>query len=74
MAEQRIAIAGQVPIEFRLDYDAVQINPKHTYTVAARIVSGDKLLFVSDTPNHVITQGSPGHLELVLKKPAPAKQ
>lgn len=74
MVEQRIVIAKQVPIEFRLDYDAVQIDPKHTYTVAARIVNGDKLLFVSDTPNHVITRGSPGHLELVLKKPAAAKQ
>lgn len=74
MAEQRITITGQVPIEFRMDYDAVQINPKHIYTVSARIVSGGKLLFVSDTPNHVITQGSPGHLELVLKKSAPAKQ
>lgn len=74
IAEQRIAITGQIPVEFRLDYDAVQIDPKNSYTVSARIENGGKLLFSTDTANHVITRGSPGHLELVLKKPANPKQ
>lgn len=74
VAEQRIAITGQIPIEFRLDYDAVQIDPKHTYTVSARITNEGKLLFQTDTANYVITRGSPGHVELVLKKATNPKQ
>ena len=73
VAEQRIAIGGQVPIPYRLDYDAATIDPHHRYTVSARIVNGERLLFVSDTAPPVITRGSPGQADLLLKQ-APGKQ
>jgi putative lipoprotein len=68
VAEQRIAIAGQVPVSYQLDYDAVTINPRNSYTVSARIVDGSKLLFITDTATPAITRGSPGHVDLMLKK------
>jgi putative lipoprotein len=68
VAEQRIAIAGQVPVSYQLDYDAVTINPRNSYTVSARIVNGSKLLFITDTATPAITRGSPGHVDLMLKK------
>lgn len=68
VAEQRLAIAGPAPVAYQLDYDAVTINPRNTYQVSARIVNGKKTLFVTDTPIHVITRGSPGHVDLVLSK------
>ena len=70
IAEQRLIITGQVPVSYQVDYDAVNINPRNSYTVSARIVNGGKLLFVSDTGIPVITRGSPGHVDLVLKMAA----
>ncbi|MDQ5914847.1 MAG: putative lipoprotein, partial [Pseudomonadota bacterium] len=54
----------------QIDYDAVNINPRNSYTVSARIVNGGKLLFITDTATPVITRGSPGHVDLMLKKVA----
>ncbi|MFA7292592.1 MAG: YbaY family lipoprotein [Rhodocyclaceae bacterium] len=68
IAEQRLSFDGHGSASYRLDYDAVNINPKGTYQVAARIQSGKKLLFVTEPPAYVITRGSPGHVDLVLTK------
>ena len=68
VAEQRIAITGQVPIPFSLDYDAAGLEPKNTYVVSARITHGDQLLFISDKATPVITRGNPLEADLVLKK------
>jgi putative lipoprotein len=68
IAEQRIAVSGPAPVAYQLDYDAVNINPRNTYQVSARIMNGKKTLFVTDTPIPVITRGSPGHVDLVLSK------
>lgn len=68
VAEQRIAVTGQVPIPFSLDYDAAGLEPKNTYVVSARIAHGDQLLFISDTATPVITRGNPLEADLVLKK------
>lgn len=68
IAEQKIAIDGQVPIHFRLDYDAAALAPKNTYAVSARITNDGKLLFISDTAAPVITRGNPLEADLVLKK------
>lgn len=74
IAEQKIAVAGPAPVAYQLDYDAVTINPRNIYQVSARIVNGKKLLFVTDTPIHVITRGSPGHVDLVLSKAGSKQQ
>lgn len=68
VAEQRIAVTGQVPIPFSLDYDAAGLEPKNTYVVSARITHGDQLLFISDKATPVITRGNPLEADLVLKK------
>lgn len=49
--------AGQPPYAFSIDYDPAEIDPRHTYRVAARLYAGEDLLFVSDQVHQVITQG-----------------
>ena len=69
IAEQVIATAGrQVPFEFALEYDASIIQPSHTYAVQVRIENGDRLLFISDKMNPVITRDAPTHLDIVVRR------
>jgi putative lipoprotein len=69
IAEQVIATAGrQVPFEFALEYDAARIQPSHTYAVQVRIENGDRLLFISDTMNPVITRGAPTRVDIVVRR------
>ena len=69
IAEQVIAKAGrQVPFEFALEYDAARIQPSHTYAVQVRIENGDRLLFISDKMNPVITRDAPTHLDIVVRR------
>jgi putative lipoprotein len=69
IAEQVIATAGrQVPFEFALEYDAARIQPSHTYAVQVRIENGDRLLFISDKMNLVITRDAPTHLDIVVRR------
>ena len=68
-AEQVITTAGrQVPFEFALEYDASIIQPSHTYAVQVRIENGDRLLFISDKMNPVITRDAPTHLDIVVRR------
>lgn len=39
----------QVPLPFAIEYDAGRINPRHRYAVSARILEGNKLLWITDT-------------------------
>ncbi len=69
IAEQVIATAGrQVPFEFALEYDAARIQPSHTYAVQVRIENGDRLLFISDTMNPVITRSAPTRVDIVVRR------
>jgi putative lipoprotein len=69
IAEQVIVTAGrQVPFEFALDYDPSRILPSHTYAVQVRIENGDRLLFISDTMNPVITRGAPTRVDIVVRR------
>ena len=69
IAEQVITTAGrQVPFEFALAYDASRIEPSHTYAVQVRIENGDRLLFISDKMNLVITRDAPTHLDIVVRR------
>ena len=66
ITEQVIRTEGrQVPFEFALAYDASRILPSHTYAVQARIEDGDRLLFISDTMNPVITRDAPTRVDIV---------
>ena len=60
----------QVPIAFLIRFDRSQVEPRHSYAVAARITGADgKLMFITDTRHSVILDGEPeiamGTLNLV---------
>jgi putative lipoprotein len=66
IAEQRIEFAGkQAPLAFKLPYDASRIDPKHTYSVSARITVDDQLRFLNTSAYRVITGGHPVKVNLL---------
>jgi putative lipoprotein len=64
----RIEPAGQVPIRFEISYAAARIDPKHRYSVRARIARGDALLFTTTQAYLVLTQGAGTEVELLLQR------
>lgn len=69
LAEQRIELGGQqVPIPFNMLVDRDLIGKKARITVAARIQSGSKLLFISDTVYPALADGQPRQVDMVLKQ------
>jgi len=78
IARQKITLSGkQVPVPFSINFDPAKIDPKHTYSVSAKITVDGALRFITDTSNPVLTQGHPAQVELTLKpisgpKPGPA--
>lgn len=73
--EYAFASAGrQPPFDVALRYDPAAIDPRHDYTVQARIELDGQLLFISDTRVSVITRGNPTTVNVMLvrvKSPAP---
>ena len=61
LARQDFAADGkQVPFAFSLPVDRAEIDPRHSYAVAARISDADgKLMFVTDTRNSVAFDAAP---------------
>jgi len=56
IAKQEFMTNGhQVPLTFDLSYDSSKIQPKHRYSVSARIEVNGKLRFITDTNYAVIT-------------------
>ncbi len=68
LGEMIVENVGQPPYAFRIQYDPAQIDPRHTYSVAARLYDGDKLLFVTDQVHQVITRGFPSTVTLRLRR------
>lgn len=65
LASETIKTDGrQVPIPFTLTYDPDRIQPTNTYSVRARILVGEQLLFTSTSAYQVITQGRPSNIEV----------
>jgi putative lipoprotein len=56
----------QAPIRFTLKFDPAKIDPKHPYTVEARILVHDQLRFTNDTAYPVLTQGHPSKIDMIL--------
>jgi len=72
ISEQKITFGQrQVPIPFELTFDPAQIDPKHTYSISARILTGNDLRFTTDKSYPVLTQGNPTKLDLVLAQATP---
>jgi len=61
----------QVPIPFELSFDPARIEPTHTYGLRAAINASGQMLFESDAPMPVITQGNSPEVSLVLKRSSP---
>jgi uncharacterized lipoprotein YbaY len=60
VGSQQITIGSQAsPIAFTVKYDASKINKEHTYGIAAKIVKGNEVYFVTTAPKDVLTQGNP---------------
>jgi putative lipoprotein len=58
--------AGKLPVDFRIAYDPSRIEPTHVYIVRARIMDGDKELFLNTIPYHVLTKGAPSKVNIVV--------
>lgn len=64
---ETIWLAGsKLPVDFRIAYDPSRIDPTHKYIVRARIMEGEKVLFLNTTPYYVLTKGSPGKVDIVV--------
>lgn len=71
IAEQSINLGQrQVPVAFNLSVDPAKIDPKHTYTVSAKITVGGELRFISDRSYPVLTKGNPAHVEIIVRQAA----
>ncbi|MBE1297350.1 MAG: META domain-containing protein [Rhodobacteraceae bacterium] len=66
LSSQRFKIAG-VPRTVEIAYDTDLIDERNTYTVAARIISDDRVMFRSTTATPVLTRGASDSAELVLE-------
>ncbi len=65
--QQFITNGHQVPLTFDLSYDSSKIQPKHRYTVSARIEVNGKLRFITDTSYAVINDSdNTKHVDLRL--------
>lgn len=58
---------GDPPIPFEITYDPSRIDPKHRYTVRARISVDGKLLFTTDQHYAVLTGGQGNEVTLLLR-------
>ena len=50
---------GQLPVRFRIAYDPAAIDPRNEYSLQARVMAGDSLIYVNDTVHPVLTLGAP---------------
>lgn len=75
LGEQQISMDGQsVPVPYSIAYDPATIDPRNSYSVAARITdAGGKLLFISDTMIPVITRDNPTQDVEIVVVPVPGQ-
>lgn len=67
LGEETIWLAGgRLPVDFRIAYDPSRIDPTHAYMVRARIMEGERVLYLNTTPYYVLTRGAPGKVEIIV--------
>jgi putative lipoprotein len=72
IAEEKITLGDrQVPVPFELKFDPSAIDPKHSYSVSAKITVDGELRFTGEQPSPVLTGGNPDIVEITVKQPAP---
>lgn len=72
LASRRYIAGGrQVPIPFELSYEPAQIDPRHTYAVAARITIDNQLRWISTQQYPVLTRDAPASDIEIVVQPVP---
>lgn len=67
IGQQVIPAPGPSPVSYRVNYRRAAIDPRHDYSVSARIESSDgKLLFTNDTVYPALTYGNSDRADLEL--------
>lgn len=69
IAEDRITSAKGSPIPYRLSFDHARIDLRHRYALQARILDGDRLLFIT-TRHHAIFAGGRNNTRLLVQRVA----
>lgn len=69
ITEGSFPISG-VPVMVPITYDPAEIDDRMSYSVSARILSGDSVIFRSTSAYPVITRGAPDTVEMVLERSA----
>ena len=69
----RIDKPGQVPIRFEIPYDPAPIDHSHSYSVRARILVDQRLLFTTDQTYPVLTRGHGNEVQIMLRMVAASK-
>ncbi len=63
----RIDKPGQVPIRFEIPFDPARIDQSRSYSVRARIMVGQQLLFTTDQAYPVLTRGHDNEVQIMLR-------
>jgi uncharacterized lipoprotein YbaY len=63
----RIDKPGQVPIRFEIPFDPTRIDQSRSYSVRARIMVGQQLLFTKDQAYPVLTRGHGNEVQIMLR-------
>ena len=67
----RARIRGpRTPIRFQIPFNAARIDPGHRYAVRARILSGTRQIFATESNYPVLTGGNGRQVTLVLRRTA----
>ena len=68
MAETTIDRPAVFPIPFQLPYPADTLVADHDYSLSARLMVGNDVLFKTDTRYPVLTRDAPSRIQLVLMR------
>jgi putative lipoprotein len=66
VASQRLEV-GDFPVTLKLPYDSAAIDDRMTYVVAARLLSGDEVIFRTVTSYPVLTRDAPASADIVMQ-------
>ena len=69
----RVDKPGQVPIRFAIPFDPARIDQSRSYSVRARILVGQQLLFTTDQAYPVLTRGHGNEVQLLMRMVAASK-
>jgi uncharacterized lipoprotein YbaY/membrane-bound inhibitor of C-type lysozyme len=69
IAEDKITLGDrQVPVPFELKFLPSAIDPKHSYSLSAKITVDGETRFMSDQSHPVLPGGNPNKVEIIVKQ------